>query len=83
MSVTISGVPAYVTREQIVEALRLLGIDADKVVAFSGDSSTTALHVEVYSDGRPDAPDWRWTHDGKTAATHRLTIPVIDKDPPA
>jgi hypothetical protein len=79
-SITITGVPASVSRAQVIQALEVLGLDPYKVVSFSGEGSAAALHVEVYSDGRPDVPGWRWTHDGKEMATHRLTIPVIDKE---
>lgn len=80
-SIVITGVPASVTREQLREALAVLGINPEGVVRFSADANTTAMEVEVYSDGRPDVPGWRWTHDGENVATHRLTIPIIDKEP--
>lgn len=76
--ITISGVPSSVTREQVVEALRVLGLDANQVVSFGGLEGGMAFFVEVPSDGRPAVPGWRWTADGKTVATHRLTIPVLD-----
>lgn len=83
-SITIEGVPTSVTREQVSEALRVLGLDADHVVSFGGDAECHALHVEVHSDGRPAVPGrYRWTADGKKPATHRLTIPILDKEPPA
>jgi hypothetical protein len=79
-SITITGVPASVPIEQVREAIRMLGIDPTDVVevAFTQD----AVYVEVYSDGRPAEPGrWRWLHTANEAATHRLTIPIIDKDP--
>lgn len=78
-SITITGVPASVTREQVLEALRVLGIDPSEVCGLSFEDS--AVYVEVYSNGRPrSVPAWRWTHNGKTVATHRLTIPIIEKE---
>lgn len=78
-SITIQGVPPSVTREQVREALRVLGIDPLEACDLSFDE--TAVYVEVYSNGRPaSVPAWRWTHNGKTVATHRLTIPILEKD---
>lgn len=79
-SITITGVPASVTREQVHDAIRALGIDPADVLGLSFDD--TAVHVNVFSSERPrSVPAWRWTPDGKDVATHRLTIPVIDKAP--
>lgn len=79
-SLTILGVPAYVTHEQIHAAIQALGIDLADACGLS--FSETAVHVEVYSSERPASrPAWRWTHDGKEVATHRLTIPILDKEP--
>lgn len=78
-SITIHGVPASVTREQTCEAIRALGIDPSEVAGLSFDLN--AVNIEVFSNGRPaSTPSWRWTHDGKDVATHRLTIPIIDKE---
>lgn len=77
-SITISGVPASVTREQAGESIRALGIDPADVCGLSFDE--TAVHVEVYSNGRrAGVPAWRWLRDGETVATHRLTIPILDE----
>jgi hypothetical protein len=79
-SITIRGVPASVSGEQMREAVRLLGFDPTEIVEMS--FTHDAVHVEVYSDGRPAGPGcYRWTHNGSEAATHRLTIPIIDKEP--
>jgi hypothetical protein len=83
-SITIDGVPASVTRAQVIEALRVLGIDAAHVVSFGGIEGGNALYVEVFSDGRhsalPPFEPRRWTADGQTVATHRLTIPVLERE---
>jgi hypothetical protein len=78
-SITITGVPAAVTSEQVRNAARALGIDPANVVEMS--FTFRAVHVEITSDGKPDVPGYRWTHDGANLATHRLTIPVIDGEP--
>lgn len=76
-SITINGVPASVTAEQMREAVRLLGFDPTEVAGMS--FTHDAVRVEVYADGRPAKPGcWRWTHDGENVATHRLTIPIIN-----
>lgn len=76
-SITIPGVPPYVTTEQVCDAIRLLGIDPTEVAEMS--FTPDAVFVEVYSNGRPaSTPAWRWTHDGRNIATHRLTIPIIN-----
>jgi hypothetical protein len=77
-SITIQGVPASVPRADVVRAIECLGIDPAQVVGLSFDLK--AVHVEVCSDGKPDAFGWRWTHNGKEVATHRLTIPILEKD---
>lgn len=77
-SITIHGVPASVSRADVVRAIEILGIDPAQVAGLSFD--VKAVHVEVCSDGKPDVPGYRWTHDGKDIATHRLTIPIIEKD---
>lgn len=83
-AITIRGVPRAVSRGQVLEALGVLGIDPSDAVSIHMDSS--AVHVEVYADGRPEArtefPDrtWRWTQRDGEPATHRLTIPIVDKD---
>lgn len=80
MSLTIEGVPSSVTREQVCESIRALGIDPSEVCGLS--FGEIAVHVEVYSSERPASrPAWRWMPDGKAVATHRLTIPIVDKDP--
>ncbi|GLY81860.1 hypothetical protein [Actinoallomurus iriomotensis] len=73
-TITVTGVPASVSFEQVQQAVRLLGIDPANVAEMS--FTTSAVHVEVFSDGKPRTPGHRWTHDGKNIATHRLTIPV-------
>lgn len=79
-TLTIPDVPAYVTREQILNLIRALGINPDEVAAMS--FAYDAVNVEVYSNHKPGSvPIWRWTPDGKEAATHRLTIPILDKEP--
>ena len=80
MSLTIEGVPTSITREQVMQALELLGIDPYRVVEFGGDASTTALYVTVHADGE-QGPGFRWTYDGQNVATHRLTIPIVNKEP--
>jgi hypothetical protein len=80
VSITIEGVPAAVTREQVCASIRALGIDPSEVCGLS--FGETAVHVEVYGSQRPAAwPPWRWTSDGKAAATHRLTIPIVNEEP--
>lgn len=81
-SITIQGVPASITRAQVIEALQILGIDPFQVVEFSRDASTTALHVTVHADGA-EGPGFRWSYDGRNSATHRLTIPILDEETPA
>ena len=79
-SITITGVPASVTLDQVQQALRVLGLDPGEVCGLS--IAETTVHVEVYASERPaSVPAWRWTPDGETVATHRLTIPIVDKDP--
>lgn len=79
-ALTITGVPESVSREQVCEAIRILGIDPSEVAGLSFEYS--AVHVEVYANQKPTStPTWRWTYNGKRAATHRLTIPIIDKEP--
>jgi hypothetical protein len=75
-SIAIQGVPSSVTREQVVEALRILGLDPFEVVEFSGDSSATALHVTVYA---LDQDGQRFTVDDKKMATHKVTVPIVEK----
>ncbi|GAA4626606.1 hypothetical protein GCM10023196_035530 [Actinoallomurus vinaceus] len=77
-SITIHGIPASVSRAQVAEAIRALGIDPTDVCGLSFDDA--AVLVEVYASERPaSTPAWRWTADGKDAATHRLTIPIVDQ----
>lgn len=79
-SITITGAPAYVTRAQITESIRALGVDPSEVCGLSFGEA--AVHIEIYSSERPASlPAWRWTANGKEAATHRLTIPILEKEP--
>lgn len=78
-SITIRGVPASVSRADVTYAIESLGIDPKQVAGLSFD--VNSVHVEVFSDGKPNKPGWRWTHNGEDIATHRLTIPIVDKDP--
>jgi hypothetical protein len=81
MSVTITGVPASIPRERMLEAIRTLGFDPRELVTLRFEKH--GVHAEVYADGRPDRDDEqvsRFTADGETGATHRLCIPVSDQD---
>lgn len=79
-ALTIPEVPAYVTRERILDLIRGLGINPDEVAGMS--FAHDAVNVEVFANYQPrSVPTWRWTPDGKEAATHRLTIPILDKEP--
>jgi hypothetical protein len=86
-AITIRGLPPSVTRKQVQEALALLGIDPANTVSIHMDPS--AVRLEVYADGRPpghtEFPNrvWRWADHSDNVATHRLTIPIVDKDPSA
>jgi hypothetical protein len=78
-SITIHGVPAAVSRTDVLAAIETLGIDPKQISGLRFDHD--AIHVEVFSDGKPNKPGWRWTHNGENVATHRLTIPIIEKEP--
>lgn len=79
MSITVSGVPPYVTRTQVLHALNSLDLNPEAVMSVS--FGFCGIEVEVFSDGKPDVPGYRWTHDGNNVATHRLAIPIVDKEP--
>lgn len=77
MSITIQGVPESVPRQKIEDFLNGIGIDPGEVCGLT--FHTRGIEVEVCASERPEnAPAYRWTHDGKNVATHRLTIPIVD-----
>lgn len=87
MSVTVSGVPPYVTRTQVLHAVSSLGLDPADVadLEFRHD----AIYVTVYAtdeEGNRFA-DARGLDDGtfnsrpSEAAAHRLAIPILNKEP--
>ena len=77
MTLEIEGVPASVTRQQVVDLLATLGIDANRIPRWSGvHIGIDAIRCTVLaldSDGRPFADD-----EGNVA-THELMIPVEDR----
>jgi hypothetical protein len=85
----IPGIPQNITREQLLQAFQVLGIDAGECYQLEIQARAHALYVEVYADwgAAQDAPPNRfwdgWRHaDGKDiAAAHRIAIPIVDDGP--
>lgn len=75
-------VPAYVTRQQIGDLCRLLGLNPDDVAAVHLEPS--AIEVEVYA--RHPVTGSRFLQETETSgerlvATHQLVIPVVELPP--
>lgn len=79
-SITISGVPESISRRDVTAFLEGIGVDPHEVAGLA--FHPMAVEIEVYASERPSGrQSWRFTHDGENVATHRLTIPIIDKEP--
>ena len=75
-SVTIPGVPTAISRELACDLIRALGIDPNELHSLSFDHR--GIHVEVFA---LNPEGHRFTADGENVATHRMTIPILDKEP--
>lgn len=76
MAITVEGVPESITREQMVEWLASIGIDASHVRLLR--VATDGIVVESYALD----PSGRRFAMGDEVATHKVSIRIVDPKPP-
>lgn len=86
-SITIAGVPPYVTRTQVLHAVNSLGLNPEELAGL--EFRHDVIYVTVHAT---DARGWRYAEgrgldDGTfnarpdEVATHRIAIPIVDEAP--
>lgn len=75
-SITIPGVPESIDRKAVCDLIASLGLEPKDVISLAFEP--LGIRAEVCALNEQGQ---RFTADGENVATHRLTIPIVDKEP--